>query len=233
MSTAASAAAADKLGTVSLKLVQLRYKYEDGPAPAGCEAQQQTAIKTLALLEDGVLLTLSTVLDTKNVATYSDYVQKTYLPRMKGLTAGAAGAAAPAATMAATAAASICPDAAFTQKVGADFTGLGSMGATETDPAVIGAVGLKILNLRYAYEDMTAPAGCEGARQVIASVFLLATDQVTLTLAKLGDKANAATYDAFIKKDLNDRGQKAFGSLSSYLDLNAMMLATAAPTAAK
>ena len=80
---------------------------------------------------------------------------------------------------------------------------------------------------------MTVPVGCEGAQKVVATFFLLATDQVALTLAKLGDTVNAATYDAFIKKDLNDRGTKSLSTLGNYLDLNVLMSATAAPTAAQ
>jgi hypothetical protein len=234
MSTAAKANAVDKLAASALALIKLRYKLEDGAIPAGCETEQQLDVKRLALLEDGVLLALGSLLDAKNVNTYNDLVQKTWLPRVDALNAPAtpvAGMPDAAATTAATAAA-VCPDMAFTQAVGTDFRSL-KLSSTETDPAVIGALGLKVLTLRYGYEDMTAPAGCDLARQFVAKFFLIGTDQLTLTLAKIGDKSNAATYDDFLKKDFRDRGTKILKNLSSFFDFSKLPPATAAATASK
>lgn len=229
--TTAPSGAVDKISALALKLIQLRYKYEDNTVPAGCEAEQVLDIKRLALLEDGLFLTLGSLVDTKNASAYGDAVA-TWTPRIKALNAPATPSDAPAAaTMAATAASIMCPDAAFTAKVGTFFAGF-NLQATETDPAVIGAAGLKVIAGRYSYEDLTAPAGCEPARAQLVKLLLLAGDQVTLTLAKVADKANAATYDAFIKKDLTDRGNKLSATLGNYFDFSTLMSATPAATMA-
>ena len=228
--TAASSAAADKLAAIALKLIQLRYKYEDSAPPAGCETAQLNSIKGLELLEDGAVLTLSAVLDSKNAQTYLDFVNKTWTPRLQAMGAAATPSAAPAPV--ATAAAAVCPDSAFTQQVAADFNSL-NLSATETNSTVVAATALKVLKTRYGYEDMTAPAGCDAAVKYLAKLFMLATDTSVLFLAKLGDTTNAATYDTFYKKDLTDRATKIFADIGKYVDMNTLMSATAAPTAAK
>jgi len=223
-----STPAADKLSAWALKLIQLRYKYEDTAVPAGCEAEQANDVKALTTLEDYALLSLGTLLDIKNAATYHNGIDTV----MQRILAYAAATPTVPTAVATASALVMCKDAAFTNKVFADSSSLLGQ-KSDTDPAVIGAAALKILAMQYAYEDTTAPASCEAALQAVTNVLSLAIDQSVLTLAKLGDKANAAIYDAFLSKVVNDRGAQIFTVVSTVLDSTLITPPTAAATASQ
>jgi hypothetical protein len=234
MSAAAKGAAADKLSASLLTLIKLRYKYEDTAAPAGCEANRQFFINSLALYEDGAYLLVAAIADTKNTTNYTDFISKTWQPRLTNvISAFTASLTAPAAaaTMAATSAAAACPDSAYIKQV---FGDVGTVSITDpTDAAVVGAAGLAYINLRYKYEDAKAPAGCEAGTKQFVALLGLSVDYASLSLAQLADKANASTYSDFFKTVLSPRGDSLTPALSAAFPQSASPAATAAATASK
>jgi hypothetical protein len=232
LSDAATTTAADKLSAVSLTLIKLRYKYEDTAAPAGCEAAQQFALKRLSLYEDGAFFTLGAILDTKNTSSYTDII-KVWTARVKTATDAATATAPAAATMAATSAATgACPDANYVKQVFTDAAVL--FGASDTtDPVALGAATLALVNLRYKYEDATAPAGCQLGAKHFIQLTALAEDSAIMSLVQLGDKANAAAYADFNKTVITVRGNALSPALSVDFPQSTAPAATAAATASK
>jgi len=232
--TVATTPTTDKLAALGLTLVTLRYKYEDTPAPAGCEATQDTNLKKLILAEDGVFLDLGLLLDNKGTTAYNDLISKSWLPRIQTLTAAATPGAPPAAaaTMAA-ASASGCPAASYVTQVFTDMGAIFGLKVDPTDPAVVGASGLAYINLRYKYEDVTPAAGCELGTQHLTQLLSLLEDNALMSFAQLGDKTNATSYSDFAKNIITLRGKKMTPLLSVDFPQPAAPAATMAATAAK
>ena len=201
--------AADKLPALGVTLITLRYKYEDTPAPAGCEDTQSALVKQLSLAEEGVLLDLGIALDTKNAVNYNDVITKVWLPRFQTAMAAMATTAIPAATPTMAAASgssgSTCP-MTFLQQFSTDSATIKF--TDPTNPAIVGAASVAYITIHYKYEDATVPAGCELGTKHILQLLEAGEDYALISFAQLGDKANAATYADFLKNTIVPRAQK-------------------------
>ena len=204
------------IGPVTLPLIKFRQQYEDVTAPAGCEATRSALVKIAGLDEDVVFVLIAAQLDTKNVTNYTDFIKKSWQPRFDAFKTSMAATAAPnpTATSASTTAAA-CTDSKFQSQVMDDLKNVPS-GADAT-AANWGTAGLVAINMRYKYEDMTVPAGCERARTDLAQLLFVVEDQSLAALAQLGDTANAAAYGDFIKTTVGDRAGKLYTKLTTDL----------------
>ncbi len=219
------------IGPLALQSAQLRAQYEDTPAPAGCESQRKIVIQLMKLNEDSLFLTAAVQVDTKNATNYSNFTSSTWQPRFKALSSAVSGASAatpPAATPTSSGTTSgTCSDKTFQTQAMADLNTLTS--GSGSDVTRLGPIGLNSIKLRYGYEDMTAPAGCDAARADIVLLLGFGEDLALATVLKAGDAANGATYDAFMNNLGNGpRVNKIYAKF--LVDLN-MPMPTPAATA--
>ncbi len=193
------------LGTTLLALLPLRYQAEDLAPVAGCEAAQTALIQVITTEEDEIYLTAAGQVDTANASQYNTLGGNT-LGRLKALNgvmpslfvASAANTTpAAAATAAATAPApQACSDAGFIAQVKADIASLN--GGT--------ANAIPFINLRYKYEDLVAPNGCEAGRLAFIQTLAITEDSAALSTVAQLDTANASAYTDFLSKNLGARG---------------------------
>jgi hypothetical protein len=165
----ASLSTPSAIGSVLIAVIRMRYQYEDATPPAGCESAQAVILKYLTVQEDGLYTAEAAKVDAPNKAAYNEILNNLAPARYK-TEAGALNASlsnvqvSNAATMpavppgaASTAATQTCTDPAFTAQVKTDTASL-SGGFTTEAP---------VIKLRYQYEDVTAPSGCEDGRKVL------------------------------------------------------------------
>jgi hypothetical protein len=221
-----SAKAAD-YAQMAVDLAKIRAEYEDMTTPpAGCEATRLGLAQISALDVDTVMLNLMALLDNTNASTYSDFSKTVWQPRLEAFKARMA-ATAPAVTPDASAsAATVCADAGYQAQIPADFKAMPT--PDMTNAASIGTGLLAILKTRYQYEDATAPAGCELARQDMIKLLGAGEDVLIVGAGALADTAHASTYTDFLNNNVQARGQKLGTTLKT--DLGAPSAATPAAT---
>lgn len=109
-----------------------------------------------------------------------------------------------------------CTDAAFLNQLKTDLSGIGgSPDYTKGD--AMSVAFLKVVKLRYQYEDLTPPAGCEAAQKAVVRVLSLSGDIFTLKLAELADAPNKDAYEGLITNTLAARTKAAVVAMGSTL----------------
>ncbi|MHB8749233.1 MAG: hypothetical protein ACYDBJ_08610 [Aggregatilineales bacterium] len=219
------------VGAVLISLISLRYQYEDATPPAGCESVRPVFLQYLALQEDSIYATLAAKIDTANKDAYTDIATNLGPARYKTIVAAlnaalanvtvsdsATAAAVPMGAAAPAAAPQVCADAAFTAQVKTD-TGSLTGGVANAVP---------VIKLRYKYEDLTAPAGCEAGRTILIQSFAFAEDYGALGIMAQADSANASTYTDFLK---NTTGPRGAGLSKTAIAIFPSLAPTPAPTA--
>ena len=193
------------VGTALLTLMKARYQAEDSVPLPGCEAAQTLEIQFFSTEEDAIFSTVAAAVDTANAAAYKDLATAA-VARLKAMTpyviamlggsgSTATASAAPAGgTPAATATPQACPDAGFNAQV-----------KTDTSTLTGGANAIPFVKLRYKYEDLVAPTGCEPGRLYLIQSFTIAEDVAALAIMGQADSANASAYTDFLNNTVDVR----------------------------
>jgi hypothetical protein len=201
-----------KIGDLVISLSQIRQEYVDFATPPECEAVRHQVIKIADIIEDKIFVMLAGKLDAKNQAIYTDLWSKTGKPRMDSLeqqmnttTAASMPAATPTAQL------QECKDSPYKTNLIADLGDLTP--PTGTDLGPFGMFGLKVIKLRYKYEDLTPPVGCETLQFELLETLSLSEDQTFLGLIKAADNTPVAATDEFITNTLTPRLESFKSSL--------------------
>ena len=90
------------------------------------------------------------------------------------------------------------------------------------------ANAIAFIKLRYKYEDLTAPAGCEVGRALLIQSLAIPEDVAALSIMVKADSANASTYTDFLSNTVNVRaGSYGTTLMSAFPSLAPTAAATA------
>ena len=219
------------VGRVLMYFIGLRYQYEDAMPPAGCESAKPIILQFLTVQEDALYATMAAQVDTANKDAYNDIATNVGPARYKTVLAAlntvlgnvsVPSGATPSATLAviatASAAPQTCSDATFVAQVKTDTSALNG-GGTSAAP---------VIKLRYKYEDLTAPAGCEDGRTILIQSFAITEDIAALSIMAKADSANASTYTDFLNNTVSPRaGSYGKAAIAAFPSLAPTAAATA------
>ena len=193
------------VGAALLVLIKARYQFEDNVVPAGCESAKPAVIQFLTTEEDSLYTVEAAQADTANKAAYSDAATAAATRIQTAGTAVSASFASAVSTPdanapvgTASAAPQVCSDATFVAQVKTDTAALN--GGTLSGVNIV-----PLIKLRYKYEDLTAPSGCEDGRTVLIQAFASVEDTVVMAVLAQADSANASTYTDFATNTINPR----------------------------
>jgi len=137
------------------------------------------------------------------------------------------GVPAQAQTAAPTTAPTVATSVSCPASFAADaLAGLAKMPGTPLTSSsnVISSAAFSLIPLRYQYDDLTPPPGCDATRTTLVKTIGLNEDLLLVSLALQTDAANASTYADFLSKNFQPRLNKLNG-------LPAMAVTAAATTA--